>query len=116
MKRFHNWCALELNVSEGSFIANLTTVGRKTGKEHTIPLRLILYNGRFYASRRNAEGDWLKNVLKNPHVVVEVYGRKIRCGATIVKDAELSRKISSLKYADERAATNRMIVEITPLD
>jgi len=114
MIRSCNEIALELNIKEKSFITNLTTIGRKTGKEHTIPLRLVFYNGKFYASRRNPEGDWLKNIAKNPCVTIEVDGKKIVGKASIVNDEELTNKISSLKYGDERSAMERIIVEITP--
>lgn len=116
MRELCNEFTLELNIKEKSFIANLTTIGRKTGKEHTVPLRLVFYNGKFFASRRNAGGDWLKNIVKNPRVTIEVEGRRVSCKAGIVNDDGLNRKISSLKYPDERAAMNRIIVEIMPID
>ena len=110
----YNEIALELNIKEKSFIANLITIGRKTRKEHTVPLRLVFYNGKFYASRRNPDGDWLKNIARNPSVNIEVEGKKILGKASIVNDEALSRKISSLKYGDERSAMERIIVEIIP--
>jgi len=116
MRELCNEFTLELNIKEKSFIANLTTVGRKTGKEHTVPLRLVFYNGKFFASRLNAGGDWLKNIVKNSHVTIDVEGREVTCKACIVNDDALNRKISSLKYPDERSAMNRIIVEITPID
>jgi deazaflavin-dependent oxidoreductase (nitroreductase family) len=106
--------ALEFDMQEGSFIGSLTTIGRKTGKEHTVPLRLVFYNGSFYASRTNPGGDWLQNITKNPHVTIEVDGRKVTGKASIVDDEAVSSKISSLKYGDERSSIKRIIVEITP--
>ncbi len=106
--------ALKLNIKEKSFIANLTTIGRKTGRDHKVHLRFVFYNGKFYVSRRNPESDWLKNILKNPCVSIEVDGKNVRGKASIVKDDELRRKVSSLKYSDERASIERIIVEIIP--
>ena len=74
----------------------------------------MFYNDKFYASRRNTEGDWLKNIVKDPCVTIEVDGKKIAGKASIVNDEILSKKVSSLKYGDERAAMERIIVEITP--
>ncbi|MFQ5969641.1 MAG: nitroreductase/quinone reductase family protein [Nitrososphaerales archaeon] len=105
---------MKLSVKEKSFIANLTTIGRKTGREHAVHLRIVFYNGKFYASRTNPEGDWLKNILKNPSVSIEVDGKNVRGKASIVKDEELHRKVSSLKYIDARASMERIIVEIIP--
>ncbi len=101
-------------MQEGSFIGTLTTIGRKTGKEHTVPLRLVFYNGNFYASRTNLGGDWLKNIAKNPLVSIEVDGRKVTGRASIVDDEAVSRRISKLKYGDERSNITRIIVQIKP--
>jgi deazaflavin-dependent oxidoreductase (nitroreductase family) len=101
-------------MKERSFITNLTTIGRKTGKEHTVPLRLVSYNGKFYASRRTTDGDWLKNIEQNPSVTIEFEGKEVAGKAKLMKDEILSKKISSLKYDDERASMERIVVEITP--
>lgn len=107
---------MELSIADSSsFLGNLTTIGRVTGRERTIELRLVLYNGKFYASRRTADGDWLKNILINPFVIIEVNGEKVNGRAEMVKDDKLSRKISELKYSDRRREENRVTVEITPL-
>lgn len=105
---------MKLDKQEKSFIANLTTVGRKTGKLHTVPIRLVFHNDRLYASRRSMSGDWLKNILKDSSVIVEVSNNKIKGKATIVEDKELLKTISSLKYNDERALVERVVVEILP--
>jgi len=114
MKQCFMEIALEFDMKEGWFIGSLTTIGRMSGKEHTVPLRLVFYDGNFYASRTNPDGDWFKNIVKNPSVTIEVEGRKVAGRASIVKDEALSRKISSLKYGDERSSINRIIVEIIP--
>lgn len=107
---------MELSIADSSsFLGNLTTIGRVTGRERTIELRLVLYNGKFYASRRTADGDWFKNILINPFVIIEVNGEKVNGRAEMVKDDKLSRKISELKYSDRRREENRVTVEITPL-
>ncbi len=108
--------AMELSIADGSsFLGNLTTIGRVTGKERMVELRLVLYNGKFYASRRTADGDWFKNILINPSVIIELNGEKINGCAEMVKDDKLSRKISELKCSDRGGEENRVIVEITPL-
>jgi len=107
---------MKLNIADGSsFLGNLTTIGRVTGEERTVELRLVFYKGNFYASRKTADGGWFKNVLINPLVIIEVNGEKINGRAEMVKDGKLSRKISELKYSDRRREENRVIVEIIPL-
>ncbi len=106
---------MKLSIKDGlTFIGNLTTIGRATGKKRTVKLRLVFYNGKFYASRRTPHGDWLKNLLKNPSVIVEWEGGKVSGKARLVEDEELCKKISALKYSDERAKETRIVAEIKP--
>jgi hypothetical protein len=106
---------VKFNIPDGSsFLGNLTTTGRVSGKSRTVKLRLVFYKGKFYASRRHKNGDWVKNALANPSVVVEANGKKVEGFAELVADDKLSRKISELKYSDERKRDNRLVVEIAP--
>ncbi len=96
-----------------SVIGYLTTTGRVTGKPHTVPLRLVYYQGKVYASRREARGDWYRNLLKNPNVTVMIEGSRFAGIAEPVTDEALCQNISQLKYADERGREKRIVVEIT---
>ena len=97
-----------------SAIGHLTTVGRVSGRPHRVALRLVYYQGNFYASRRDLAGDWCRNLMKDPRVTVDVQGEQIQAAAGVVRDDELARTISSLKYQDGRALTRRVVVEIVP--
>jgi hypothetical protein len=106
---------MKLNIPDRtSFIGNLTTIGRVTGKERTVKVRFVFYEGKLYASRRTLNGDWFKNILNNPSVIVEVDGEKIKGHAEIVKDNRVSRQISRLKYPDKLKEENRVVIEIIP--
>jgi len=96
-----------------SFIGYLTTTGRVTGRPHTVPLRLVYHRGKVYASRRDAQSDWCRNLLKNPSVTVEIQGQQFTATTTLVTDEALCRKISELKYKDQRALEKRTVIEIT---
>ena len=98
-----------------SDIGHLTTVGRVSGRGHQVALRLVYYGGRFYASRRNAASDWCRNLIKNPKVAVHIQGEEFPATARLLDDDQLARKISSLKYQDERSLRARVIVEIVPI-
>lgn len=103
-------------LQEGSsIIGYLTTVGRVTGKLHTVALRLVYYHGRFYASRRDTASDWCRNLIKNPNVVLKLQGDDLPATARVVDDDRLAEKVSGLKYRDERASKRRVIVEIVPI-
>ena len=89
-------------------------MGRKTGKEHSVWAKAVTYNDMIYFSRRNPNSDWLKNAIANPKVKVEFDGEKFSGIARLVKDEELARKISSLKYTDKaRQDGSRIVLEVS---
>jgi hypothetical protein len=97
-----------------AFRAQLTTKGRRSGKEHTVWLLAVMYENKIYFSRHRPDGDWFKNALKNPEVKVQ-FGESSYSGkASIVTDKEISKKISELKYpGQKRALEKRVVLEIT---
>ena len=100
-------------IEEGSScIGYLTTSGRVTGKPYTVPLHLVYYQGKFYASRRDARSDWCRNLIQDPKVAVEVQGERWGGIARLVTDQALCRKISQLKYGGQPAMERRTVVEI----
>lgn len=101
-------------LEEGSScIGHLTTTGRVTGKPRTVALRFVYSGGRVYASRHNADSDWCRNLLTNPHVTVEIDGQKFKGTAHLVSDEALCQTISRLKYPDQRGLEKRIVIEIS---
>jgi deazaflavin-dependent oxidoreductase (nitroreductase family) len=98
---------------EGSFYATLVTVGRKSGKEHSVELRAVYHDNKFYFSRRNPDSDWLKNAIANPLVKVRFNDETFRGKASLVTNEELTKKISHLKYSNKRAEDSRIVLEVT---
>ena len=97
-----------------TFKALLTTIGRKTGKEHSVWAKAVTYNDMIYFSRRNPNSDWLKNAIANPLVKVEFNGEKFSGSAKLVDDDNLARKISSLKYTNKaRQKESRIVLEVS---
>ena len=102
-------------IQDGSTLSgDLTTIGRVTGRPHTVRLRLVYYQGRVYASRRDGRSDWCRNALVNSEVTVELGGRHFEGTAALVTDAGLRQKISELKYGGARSLEPRVVIEITP--
>ena len=101
-------------IEENVFRAILSTKGRKTGRRHSVMLRAVRYNEKIYFSRHKPDGDWFKNVMANPDVIIE-YNNSIFTGkANLVKDERLEQKISQLKYPDEKRADEKRVArEIT---
>jgi F420H(2)-dependent quinone reductase len=100
--------------SEGTFKAILVTIGRRSGREHAVELKAVFYIDKFYFSRRNQNSDWLKNSLHNSSVKIKYQGRLFSGTAKLVIDPELCKKISHLKYSDERSEESRIVLEVTP--
>ena len=105
-----------MEIQEGTFKAILVTTGRKSGKEHSVEIRTVFYNGKFYFSRRNPDSDWLKNALHNPNVKIEYQGKIIPGTALLVNDQELCKKISQMKYSDKRSEESRIVLQVNPYE
>ncbi len=105
---------LTMDFKNGStLIADLITIGRKTGQPRTVELRLVYHNGSYYASSSKVKGKhWCQNMIKNPAVDLTVKGKKLACSARQVTDDKLRREILSLR--DSPPLMERVVFEITP--
>jgi deazaflavin-dependent oxidoreductase (nitroreductase family) len=103
-----------MNLKDGSnVVADLTTIGRKTGKRRTVELRLLFHNGNFYATSSRVHGKhWCQNMLKNPAVEINLRGEKLSCSAAQVADEALRKQILTLR--DTPPQLNRVVFEIRP--
>jgi deazaflavin-dependent oxidoreductase (nitroreductase family) len=103
-----------MKLEEGSIIvADLTTIGRKTGKPRTVELRLVYHQGCFYASSSKVAGKhWCQNMLKNSAVEVNAKGERFLCTAKQVADEKLRRHILTLR--DSPPLLDRVVFEIKP--
>ena len=104
-----------MNLQDGSsVVADLTTIGRKTGERRTVELRFTYYQGCFYASSSKVEGKhWCQNMLKNPAVELNVQGERLSCTATQVTGDKLRRHILALRDSPPRM--ERVVFEIKPI-
>ena len=100
----------DMNRDEITFKVILETKGRRTEKTHRVELLVVRYNEKLYFSRRNTNSDWLKNAIKNSDVKILFDGKTFAGKANLVKDDSLSKKISQLKYKDEKRANEARIV------
>lgn len=91
-----------MEIKENVFRVILSTKGRKTGKRHSVMLRAVKYNDKIYFSRHKPDGDWFKNAIVNPDVIIEYNNSKYTGKASLVKDEKLEQKISQLKYPGEK--------------
>ncbi|HEX9271082.1 MAG TPA: nitroreductase/quinone reductase family protein [Candidatus Binatia bacterium] len=97
-----------------SIVADLTTIGRKTGERRTVELRFTYYQECFYASSSKVEGKhWCQNMLNNPAVELNTQGERLSCKATQVTDGNLRRHILTLR--DYPPRMDRVVFEIKPI-
>jgi deazaflavin-dependent oxidoreductase (nitroreductase family) len=73
---------------EGAPLLLLTTMGRKTAKPRTTPLRYMSDGKRLIVFAANAGApthpDWYYNLLKHPHVTVEVKSQVFDARAIVI--------------------------------
>ncbi len=102
----------------------LTTRGRKTGREVSVPLLYVEENGKLYIVASFGGNDthpgWYKNLVANPEVGVELLNKKQSYRARPLSAEEAEKvwpKLLELypTYADYRKRTTRKIpiVELT---
>lgn len=95
----------------------LTTVGRRSGRPHTVELWFVRYDDKLYVATDICRiRDWCANLLKSPEAIVEVAGQRLHCRARLVDDAELKRELVRLraqKYGSGWASLTSDIVELT---
>ncbi len=67
--------------------AYLTTLGRKSGKPHTVELWFALADGKIYLSHEGATTDWMRNIASNRRVSIRVGGANVEADAQIPTEA-----------------------------
>jgi deazaflavin-dependent oxidoreductase (nitroreductase family) len=97
-------------------IADLTTIGRKTGLKRTVELRFVYHRGCFYASSSRIEGKhWCQNMLQNTAVEINAEGERFSGTARQVTEETLRRQILTMRGSPP-AEMNRLVFEIRPQD
>ena len=95
----------------------LTTTGRKTGAPREIEIWFVLSAGRFYLFAETGEGaGWVKNIRRNPNVMVRIVEREISATARVLDretDSQLRAQIAAL--AERKYGWgDGLPVEVTP--
>jgi hypothetical protein len=94
-------------------VADLVTVGRKTGLPRPVELRFLYYQGSFYATSIRVEGKhWCQNMLHSPAIEVRAKSESISCTATRLTDDNRRRQI--LRLRDPTPQLDRVVFEIRP--
>jgi deazaflavin-dependent oxidoreductase (nitroreductase family) len=90
------------NTLAGQDFCYLTTVGRVTGRPHTIEMWFALDGGTLYMlSGGRDRSDWVKNLRRTPEVTVRIADERFEGHARVVENAgedELARRLLVDKY------------------
>lgn len=87
----------------GEDVAYLTTMGRRTGRPHTIEIWFALDDGHVYLlSGGRARSDWVRNLRKHPAVRVRIGSRATNAAARVVRagtrEDQRARELLDGKY------------------
>jgi len=81
----------------------VTTVGRRSGKPHTIEIWFAARDNTLYILAGGGESaDWVKNIEADPSAVVKIGDRAYRGNGRVVTDTDesnLARELIPIKYA-----------------
>jgi proline iminopeptidase len=103
---------------EGSTILLLTTIGRRTGEQRTVPLihGMDGDNPVIVASKGGAPADpgWYRNLVKTPEVEVQILGERFPARARTAEGEERERLWRMMNgiwryYDDYQTRTDREI-------
>jgi deazaflavin-dependent oxidoreductase (nitroreductase family) len=73
----------------GRFILLLTHTGRKSGTRYVTPLQYEKIDGAYcVGAGRGLKADWYRNILADPHVVIQVDRCEFDCVAEPVTDPD----------------------------
>ena len=105
------------NIADEQFIY-LTTIGRTTGRPREIEIWFVVCGERFYLLAETGEAaGWVKNIRRNPKVVVRIGERQIDATARVLeRQADRKRWDQVAAIADRKYGWgDGLPVEITPL-
>ena len=99
-------------------VLHLTTIGRRTGLPREIEIWFVVCSERFYLFAETGEAAaWVKNIRRNPEVVVRIGERQIPAVARVLDretDRELWDQVAAI--ADHKYGWgDGLPVELTPL-
>jgi deazaflavin-dependent oxidoreductase (nitroreductase family) len=103
-----------MNLKDGStVVGDLITIGRNSGLPRTVELRLLFFQGNFYATSTRVQGKhWCQNMIANNAVEITVKGEKHSCTAKQASDEALRKQVLTLRDSPPRL--ERVVFEITP--
>jgi deazaflavin-dependent oxidoreductase (nitroreductase family) len=82
----------------GKVLMVITTIGRKTGHQHSIPIGYQWDGDTLLAFTRGGHSNWYKNMLKNPQVTLTIQGKQqVMRGEKLEDQTEILRALEIYK-------------------
>jgi deazaflavin-dependent oxidoreductase (nitroreductase family) len=81
----------------------LTTTGRVSGRPHEIEIWFVAHDKTLYLLSGSEKSDWVRNLLKDPSVTVQIAKHTFTGTARLVKDKEedtMTRYLIAEKYQE----------------
>ncbi len=89
--------AAALDRIKSASTVELTTTGRKTGKEHKKPVWFVVEDGTIVVQAgKDGKTDWYRNLTKTPTAVVRQDGYSFRVRAVMVTDPRRVEAVHAL--------------------
>ena len=91
---------------------DLTTRGRRTGRQRTVEIWWFHVDGRFIISGTPGRRDWLANVRSDPRVIIGANGHEIEATAEGVTDPGFRRRFftdSKTSWYSSQSELERLI-------
>jgi deazaflavin-dependent oxidoreductase (nitroreductase family) len=98
----------------------LTTLGWKTGKQHTIEIWFVKHNERYYiVSEGHERAHWVQNIKRNTTISFSIKNDNVLKGTARIVDQEkepvLASEVSKLMDTKYNWSEG-LIVELTPIN
>jgi hypothetical protein len=74
----------------------VTTIGRKTGKRHTVTTWFLIEGATVYLATLRLKRDWPRNVMKNGHVELDIGGEVFKGRAKQITGAKRLEHVQAL--------------------
>jgi deazaflavin-dependent oxidoreductase (nitroreductase family) len=90
----------------------LTTIGRKSGKPHTVELWFAFSKGAVYLSHEGDHTDWMKNIAKHGSVSMRIDGVESKGDARITTETEDARETGKkMLYEKYYGPTSQEVID-----
>lgn len=74
----------------------ITTLGRNTGKRHTVTVWFLVDGEKVYLATLQLRRDWVRNVIKNGHAELNIRGQRFKGRATRIVGAKQLAHVNAL--------------------